>query len=130
MITGIPLARRGPAQPRPRGGRFYYLGSSVVSVGDGSSVTCHSARTQWNRLRKNGTHVAAATRQTQQWIEKTNNRIEIENRAPFECGRTGFWKSGFDFVRFVFPAASSPLSPRHAGPGSYGRVKNHGTSHI
>lgn len=61
--------------------------------------------TQWHRLCKNGYACRSPT--DQQWLEKTNNRIEIENSISFECDRTGFWKSGFDFVWFGFPRASS-----------------------
>lgn len=68
-----------------------------------SSVKCHSSQHNGIDFAKMGTRVAAPT--DQQWIEKTNNRIEIENSISFECDRTGFWKSGFDFVWFGFPRA-------------------------
>lgn len=61
--------------------------------------------------------VSAATDLTMQCFEKTNNRIEIENRASFQCNRTGFWKSGFS-VPSSLQHLLRVLSPCYWGEGA------------
>ncbi|KAL4708760.1 hypothetical protein ACJJTC_007141 [Scirpophaga incertulas] len=83
MITGIPLRRR-----------------SALAV---ASLVRQMSFEANNRFCKNG--YACPGCDTPTMARKTNNRIEIENSVSFGCAKTGFWKSGFNFVWFGYRRA-------------------------